>query len=260
MGAFWGAGKPIIVYLAEASLTDDELPQIVQGDAWERRIAKIADRTKEIASQYDDSDSTPKGPSSIAQLTVEQLQKIIIGAVSLAAASRKDRSAPSNLEEVGSAVRDVAGKVLAGFQASEAASRDSRANWRNQILWVDDRPDNNLYERRAMEAMGLEFTLAESTAEALEILASRRFAAVISDMGRREGPREGYKLLEALRTKDKTTPFLIYAGSNAVQHKREALSRGAQGSTNRAEELVDMVMRSLPSETDIRLAFTHNAE
>jgi hypothetical protein len=32
LGAFWGAGKPIIAYLAEASITDDELPQIVQGD------------------------------------------------------------------------------------------------------------------------------------------------------------------------------------------------------------------------------------
>ena len=51
LGAFWGAGKPIIVYLAEASLTDDELPQIVQGDVWERRISKIADRAKEIVAQ-----------------------------------------------------------------------------------------------------------------------------------------------------------------------------------------------------------------
>lgn len=260
LGAFWGAGKPIIVYLAEASLSDDELPQIVQGDVWERRIAKIADRAKEIASQSNDSDTTRSGPSSIAQLSVEQLEKIIIGAVSLAAASRKNGNAPSNLEEVGSAVRHVAGKVLAGFQASEMASRDPRANWRNQILWVDDRPENNAYERQAMEAMGLEFTLAESTPEALKILSRRRFAAVISDMGRREGPREGYKLLEALRAQDKATPFFIYAGSNAAQHKREALSRGAQGSTNRAEELVDMVTRSLPSETDIRLTFTHDPE
>ncbi len=48
LGAFWGAGKPIVVYLAEASLTQDELPQIVQGDVWERKISKIADRAKEI--------------------------------------------------------------------------------------------------------------------------------------------------------------------------------------------------------------------
>src|SRR5438045_2739790 len=51
LGAFWGAGKPVIVYLAEASLNEDELPQIVQGDVWERRIAKIADQAKEISAE-----------------------------------------------------------------------------------------------------------------------------------------------------------------------------------------------------------------
>jgi DNA-binding NtrC family response regulator len=56
-----------------------------------------------------------------------------------------------------------------------------------------------------MEAMGLEFTLALSTEEALRVLANRRFAAIISDMRRKEGPREGYALLEGLRTKDRST-------------------------------------------------------
>ena len=49
-----------------------------------------------------------------------------------------------------------------------------------------------------MESMGLQFTLSESTEEALGLLSTRRFAAVISDMGRKEGPREGYKLLEPI--------------------------------------------------------------
>lgn len=251
LGAFWGAGKPIVVYLAEASLTDDELPQIVQGDVWERRISKIADRALEIATQsssHGDSRRATRG-SSVAQLTVEQLEKMIVGAVSLAAAAAKDGTAPSSFEEVGSAVRSVAGKVLAGFQASETASREVVDNWRNRILWVDDRPENNVFERQAMESMGLEFTLALSTAEALRVLSSRRFAAVISDMGRKEGPREGYKLLEALRAKDKTTPYFVYAGSNAPQHQREAALRGAQGSTNIAQDLVEMVTRSLPTGT-----------
>lgn len=251
LGAFWGAGKPIVVYLAEASLTDDELPQIVQGDVWERRISKIADRAKEIVAQSSmEGDFRPtKRDSSVAQLTVEQLEKLIVGAVSLAAATAKDGAAPSSFDEVGSAVRNAAGRVLAGFQASETASREVADNWHNRILWVDDRPENNVYERQAMESMGLAFTLALSTSEALHVLSTRRFAAIISDMGRKEGPKEGYKLLEALRAKDKTTPFFIYAGSRAAQHQREAALRGAQGSTNIAEDLVEMVTRSLPTGT-----------
>ncbi len=252
LGAFWGAGKPIIVYLAEASLTDDELPQIVQGDVWERRISKIAERVKEIMAQAasDGISDRPKRDSSVAQLTVEQLEKMIAGAVSLAAATAKNRTAVSGFDDVGSAVKNAAGKVLAGFQASETASREAQDGWRSQILWVDDQPQNNVYERKAMESMGLQFTLAESTDEALRILSTRRFAAVISDMGRREGPREGYKLLEALRGTDKATPFFIYAGLNAPEHRREAALRGAQGSTNMAAELVEMVTRSLSTGPD----------
>ena len=37
--------------------------------------------------------------------------------------------------------------------------------WRNQILWVDDRPENNNYERQAFEKMGLRFSIALSTNE-----------------------------------------------------------------------------------------------
>ncbi|SBT06229.1 conserved hypothetical protein [Candidatus Accumulibacter aalborgensis] len=251
LGAFWGAGKPIVVYVAEPSLSDGELPQIVQGDVWERRIAKIADRAKEIIAQGSTVGASidRNRNSSVAQLTVEQLEKMIVGAVSLAAATSKDKAAPSNFDEVGTAVRGAARKVLAGFQASEAASRELVDLWHNKILWVDDRPENNAFERQAFEAMGLEFTLALSTHEALHVLATRKFAAIISDMGRKEGPREGYALLEAVRAVDQATPFFIYAGSRAAQHQREAALRGAQGTTNIADELVEMVTRALPTGT-----------
>jgi CheY-like chemotaxis protein len=249
LGAFWGAGKPIIVYLAEASLKEDELPQIVQGDVWERRISKIADRAKEIVAQSSATTvaGRPQRDSSVSQLTVEQLEKMIVGAVALAAANTKDGAEPSRFEEVSSAARNVAGKVLAGFQASQIARTEASTNWRTKILWVDDRPSFNEYERRALEAMGLEFTLALSTEEALRILSTQRFAAIISDMGRKEGPREGYALLEAVRAQDKSTPFFIYAGSNAPHHQREAGLRGAQGSTNNPTDLIEMVTRALPS-------------
>jgi CheY-like chemotaxis protein len=247
LGGFWGAGKPIIVYLAEASLKEDELPQIVQGDVWERRISRIADRAKEIEAQASPgtNNGQPQRHSSVSQLTIEQLEKMIIGAVSLAAAATKDRATPSSFEEVTSAAQSVAGTVLAGFQASHIVTTEVPDDWHNKILWVDDRPSNNRYERKAMESMGLEFTLAESTEEARRILRTQRFAAIISDMGRREGPLEGYTLLEAVRATDKWTPFFIYAGSNAPQHRREAALRGAQGSTNNPQDLIETVTGAL---------------
>jgi hypothetical protein len=64
-------------------------------------------------------------------------------------------------------------------------------------------------------------------------------------MGRREGPREGYALLEALRSKGNGTPFFIYAGSNLPEHRLEAQQRGAQGSTNDAQELFELVTKTV---------------
>lgn len=246
LGAFWGAGKPIIVYVPDEDLSDEDLPQIVKGDVWERRIAKIVERAKEFVDQAA-APSTPSAPrhAPVSQLTVEQLERLIASAVSLGAAITKDQVGRPSAEEVGLAVRSTAGQVLAGFQASAAATETAEGSWRRHVLWVDDRPENNVYERQALESMGLKFTLALSTEEALETLKARRFAVIISDMGRREGPQEGYVLLDAVRAKGVTTPFFIYAGSRAPQHQREALARGAQGTTNLAQELFDMVTGAL---------------
>jgi CheY-like chemotaxis protein len=125
---------------------------------------------------------------------------------------------------------------------------ETRRKWSNKILWVDDRPENNAYEREAFESQGIEFSLALSTNEAIEILNSNKYAAIISDMGRKEGSQEGYVLLEKIRKSGLNTPFFIYAGSNSQEHKVMALERGAQGSTNRAQELFEMVMNRVSNE------------
>ena len=67
------------------------------------------------------------------------------------------------------------------------------------VLWVDDRPDNNISERRAMEAYNLSFDLAKSTGEALAKLGKKRYDLIISDMSRPPDARAGYTLLQTLR-------------------------------------------------------------
>jgi DNA-binding NtrC family response regulator len=157
----------------------------------------------------------------------------------------KTDSREATPEEIGQAAKGAAGRVLEGIRTARFTGASSEEDWRRSILWVDDRPDNTINERRALESMGFSFSLAETTKEALDILSHQQFAAIISDMGRREGPREGYALLGAIRGKDERTPFFIYAGSNALEHRREAAGRGAQGTTNRPDELFDMVTQAL---------------
>lgn len=162
-----------------------------------------------------------------------KMQLSAVASLATAAAKHDQQDANTSVVEIVEAVQHL-------------HYRKSRANgWRNQILWVDDLPENNIHERRAFEALGLEFTLAQSTTEALEHLSSTRFAAIISDMGRREGPREGYALLDQVRRQGDKTPLFFYASSNAPEHRRETLEHGGQGCTNHPQELFQMVTHAV---------------
>jgi len=161
---------------------------------------------------------------------------------SLVAASSKDKSSASESE-----IKDIVELVQDASSAKRASIQGDKSH-RNQLLWVDDRPDNNINERQAFEALGIRFTLALSTKEALEKISQQQYAAIISDMGRKEGPREGYVLLDTLRKQGIQTPLFFYAASNAPEHKQETLAHGGQGCTNRAQELFQMVTRMLINE------------
>lgn len=110
------------------------------------------------------------------------------------------------------------------------------------ILWVDDNPNNNVYERIALEQLGWKFVLATSTKEALLHINQRDYAAIISDMSRMEGTDEGYVLLRQLRNKNISTPYIIYTSSATLSERHEAICRGAMALTDNMEELINMVM------------------
>lgn len=131
------------------------------------------------------------------------------------------------------------------FDSLIRGSELKKNSGKKEILWVDDRPENNVYERNVLEHYGIEFTLALSTKQALNCLKHDRFSLIISDMGRNEGEKEGYVLLEAVRRTDQKIPYLIYTGSKAENHIKETIKRGGQGCTNNPNELVDLVIRNL---------------
>lgn len=246
LGAFWGAGKPIIVYMADPSLTEDNLPEIVQGDVYEEVISKVVAAAGEVVKNSAPPSGKVNDPESAAvgNLTVGQLKELIAGVLSLAAATSKSEGGTPTFEEIGRAARGAADSVVGGIRATERR-QGSAESWRKHVLWVDDKPTNNVYERQAFEAMGLKFTLALSTQQALDILSKERFAAVISDLGRPEGAEAGFDLLKTMRDRGDKTPFFVYAGQNAVKKRHVALALGAQGSTYEPQELFDMVTGAL---------------
>jgi CheY-like chemotaxis protein len=165
----------------------------------------------------------------------------------LDAEENKNRSAAC--ETPGYAARDGAGRMLWAVDAADqvhavgaAVRRLGRAP---RLLWVDDRPSNNRYERSALENMGMIVNLSTSTEDAQRKLQRATYDLVISDMARPEDPRAGYVLLDWMRKRGNNTPFAIYGSSNSADHYDDAVHRGAIGSTGQPGELIDMVLRSL---------------
>lgn len=113
------------------------------------------------------------------------------------------------------------------------------------VLWVDDRPMNNTYERQALEAFGIQFTISKSTEDALERLQRKHYDLIISDMSRPPDQQAGYTLLEQVKARNIATPFIIYAGSKRPEHIAEARRRGAFGTTNDPQELFEFVVNAL---------------
>jgi len=236
-----GKGIKVIPLLLEDSDIHPRLGVLQYLDFRNHRTGPWQELTQEIATHT--AASKAKDSSAyVRDMTVDQLQDLIGSTVSLATATAKSSGHGTAPEDISRAAKSVIGVMQ---HAKETASTSSTQPRRKHILWVDDRPDNNIHERAAFEAMGFTFTLALSTNEALQMLSNERFAAIISDMGRREGPREGYVLLDAVRSRGDKTPFFIYAGSNAPKHKREAAEHDAQGSTNHPQELFELVTQSI---------------
>lgn len=151
----------------------------------------------------------------------------------------KDEAVQSQLEVPPSA-EEIA-NVVNEATRPQAARRLAGAS----VLWVDDRPTNNTYERRTLEAFGLAITLSTSTEEGLEKLRARRFDVVITDLGRPGDPQAGYTLLEHIRQTNKQMPVIIYSAAARDEQHAEARRRGAFGSTNNPQELIQLVVSAV---------------
>ncbi|HEX3516026.1 MAG TPA: response regulator [Trebonia sp.] len=115
----------------------------------------------------------------------------------------------------------------------------------SSVLWVDDHPGNNNWERQALEALGIRVDISTSTEDALARIRWRPYDLIISDMGRPPDARAGYTLLDQLRASGDPTPYVIYASSRAPEHIAEARQHGVIGCTNSAIELVKIVTAAL---------------
>ena len=165
-------------------------------------------------------------------------------AVAALGAAVATRGVDSNDTEVSPDLQEVANAL--------PSPRNQQRIQDSYVLWVDDRPDNNSYERQALEALGIRVDISTSTEDALTRIRWRSYDMIISDMGRPPDGRAGYTLLDELRARGDETPYFIYASSRAPEHVAEARKHGAVGCTNSATELVETVTKVLSARPRIR--------
>ena len=216
----------------------DAITKLIGALAWPATLAFVLVRFGPAMNEFFSSlgEFTFKGGGFEASAKRKQAE----AAAALAAAVAARPEPNASPESAARTARDAA-KVVAEVVTPRVLREASRAT----VLWVDDRPENNAYERESLSALGVTFVLAKSTEEAQLRLRHQRFDAIISDMGRPGDSRAGYTLLESLQAKSDRTPFVIYASSNTPEHRAEARERGALGSTNRASELFELVLSAL---------------
>ena len=140
-------------------------------------------------------------------------------------------------------VADVAACISAVPRVAAIPRRAAR------VLWVDDRPANNEYERSLLRPHGIVFDSVVSTSEALEQLANESYDLVITDLGR-EGSSDrsssaGAAFLDQPVIRDGGPPVIVYAGTWAVARRAELVQRGAVGVMANREALINTVLEIL---------------
>jgi CheY-like chemotaxis protein len=128
-------------------------------------------------------------------------------------------------------------------ETSAAMSSESHKPGMTRILWVDDIPNNNSYLVATLNDHGIKVDTALSTEEALEKFKSSSYDAIISDMGRPEGPKAGLDLTQKIRAMDETVPIYISTTSaNARYLRREVMEAGANNITSSGTTLLSYLL------------------
>jgi CheY-like chemotaxis protein len=118
---------------------------------------------------------------------------------------------------------------------------------RARVLWVDDHPLNNIFERQALASAGIfadSYTTNEDAEQALDRVP---YDLVISDIARDGRGELGWDLLDVVRRNRPATPFLFYVGSAGPERRAEAERRGASGMTADPGELMRLIAGALPA-------------
>ena len=177
--------------------------------------------------------------ASFIEATIQQAE---VAAALGAATARK-----LNPASIGGSILDT--RAVAGRVAKLMTRATLQSVRARKLLWVDDYPDDDWFEREALQALGFIIVLARSTDEALAILESEPFDAIISDMVRAPDYQAGFTFLSRLKSRGISIPYIIYSPSGAPDQQAKDRRPGTLAITARPDDLVAFVLEAVASPT-----------
>ncbi len=121
---------------------------------------------------------------------------------------------------------------------------------RRSVLWVDDNPKNNSFIVQMLNDKDIPVEIALSTQEAMQLLKTKSYGVIVSDMGREEDGQfhrdAGVNLVTKVRQRDAQIPYIIYcSGKMAREYGPQALEAGATSVTSSPSEVSGTLLRLL---------------
>jgi|HubBroStandDraft_6_1064221.scaffolds.fasta_scaffold30682_4 CheY-like chemotaxis protein len=218
VAAFWKFKGPLKDAIDARSLSVDiggfKLSFAEATDGLKKQVTDLQSKVSQLASQLEDVPTNGSSTHGIGKLTDNQPPKFSV--------AKSER------------IEDQESGSTTGFH----------------VLWVDDNPRGNAYEIASIQSQGGTVDTARSTAEGLSSFQNRHYAAVITDMGRREDGSykgdAGLQLIKDIREQHNNVPIFVYTSTSQVSRKKKQVEdAGANGLTASPVELLEMLHRSL---------------
>lgn len=146
------------------------------------------------------------------------------------------------------AVDDAAAAAATRGQSGEEAATEVRSRLSTieqlrlqRTLWVDDNPDNNIFESLALMRLGLVITAATSNDAARRFMSEVEFDLVITDLGRKGTSDDGARLVGEIHQKAGAPPVIVYTAS-ADERRSKLIAQGASAVEDRPGALIAAVL------------------
>lgn len=113
---------------------------------------------------------------------------------------------------------------------------------RNRILWVDDYPINNELVVNLFEDKNIQFDIALTTKQGLELYKNELYDLIITDIGRGDESDAGLSLLKELKSLHCNIPIIVYTSYRAIEkYGDECLRLGAYKVTNGIGNIISVI-------------------